>query len=181
MEILDFAGPDQWEAWLAEHHAGVAEVWLRIGKKGKPGLKIGDALDVALCFGWIDGQRRAYGDDAFLQRYCPRRARSSWSAINVAKVEALTADGRMRPAGLAEVAKAQADGRWEAAYQGQRTAEVPEDLAAALDADPDAQAAFEKLNRTDRYGIILSLLRSHTPTARDRALKRALDRLQQPD
>ena len=116
------------------------EVWLRIAKKGSglASLSIGEALDGALCFGWIDGQRRGLDDVSFLQRYCPRRARSSWSQVNVEKVARLTAEGRMRPAGRAEVDAARADGRWDAAYERQSTATVPDDLAAALAADPAA-------------------------------------------
>src|SRR5688572_8711495 len=106
-------------------------------------LAIDDALDVALCYGWIDAQRRALDAASYLQRYSRRRPRSSWSKVNIAKVEALTAAGRMRPPGLAEVAAAKADGRWDAAYESQRTAEVPPDLAAALAADARAGAAFE--------------------------------------
>ena len=140
-------------------------------------LTITDALDVALCFGWIDGQRKRYDDVSFLQRYCPRRPRSSWSQVNVAKVEALTAAGRMQPAGLAEVAAAQADGRWEAAYESQRTAAVPPDLAAALAADARANAAFERLGKSERYAVILPLLKARTPEARARRVTQAVTRL----
>jgi len=140
-------------------------------------LTIEDALDVALCYGWIDGQRRAHDEVSFLQRYSRRRPRSSWSKVNVAKVEALTAAGRMRPPGLAEVAAARADGRWEAAYESQRTAGVPPDLAAALAGDARASAAFDRLGRSDRYAVILPLLKARTPTARARLLAQAVARL----
>lgn len=121
MDVLEFADAAGWESWLKAQHGEQAEAWLRIAKRhgGIATLTIGDALDVALCYGWIDGQRRAHDDVSFLQRYSRRRPRSSWSKINVAKVEALTAAGRMRPVGLAEVAAAQADGRWAAAYESQ--------------------------------------------------------------
>ena len=141
MDVLDLPDADRWEAWLAAEHDVRAEVWLRIAKRhsGIPSVTAAEALDVALCYGWIDGQRRAYDDVSFLQRFSPRRRRSSWSRVNVGKVEALLAAGRMRPPGLAEVEAAQADGRWEAAYESQRTAAVPPDLAAALAGNARAQ------------------------------------------
>jgi uncharacterized protein YdeI (YjbR/CyaY-like superfamily) len=140
-------------------------------------LTITDALDVALCFGWIDGQRRANDDVSYLQRYSRRRVGSSWSKINVAKVEVLTAAGRMQPAGLGEVAAAKADGRWAAAYESQRTAEVPPDLAAALSANASANYAFERLGRSDRYGVILPLLKARTPQTRARILAQSIEAL----
>jgi uncharacterized protein YdeI (YjbR/CyaY-like superfamily) len=179
VEVLEFPDAAGWEAWLGDRHATSSEAWLRIGKKGK-GLAliaIGDALDVALCYGWIDGQRRSFDDASFLQRYCPRRPRSSWSQVNVAKVAALTAAGRMRPPGIVEVEAAKADGRWEAAYASQRTAEVPPDLAAALAGDPVAAAAFERLSRSDRYWIILQLLKTRTAEGRAKHVARAVERL----
>ncbi|GAA4446505.1 YdeI/OmpD-associated family protein [Phytohabitans houttuyneae] len=179
MEVLDFPDAAAWDAWLAREHATSAEAWLRIAKKGKglTSIAIADALDVALCWGWIDGQRRSLDEVSFLQRYCPRRARSSWSQVNVAKVAALTAAGRMRPPGIAEVEAARADGRWEAAYEPQRTAEVPPDLAAALAGDPEAAAAFERLSRSDRYWIILQLLKTRTPEGRAKNVARTVERL----
>ena len=175
---MEFADGTGWESWLDSNHAVCTEAWLRIAKRqsGLPGISIGDALDGALCFGWIDGQRQGLDEVSFLQRYSRRRARSSWSKVNVAKVEALIAAGRMRPAGLAEVVAAQADGRWQAAYEPQRTAAVPPDLATALAGDPRAAAAFERLGRSERYGIVLPLLKARTPETRAR-LARALERL----
>src|ERR671912_249793 len=180
MELLEFPDADAWESWLARHHADRSEAWLRIAKRGSgiETLAIGEALDVALCWGWIDGQRRRHDQGSFSQRYCPRRPRSSWSQVNVAKVEALTAAGRMRPPGLAQVAAAQADGRWAAAYASQRTAEVPSDLAAALAASPRAAAAFADLGRSERYQVILALLRTRTEEGRTRVLTRAIERLE---
>jgi uncharacterized protein YdeI (YjbR/CyaY-like superfamily) len=176
---LEFSDAAGWESWLAGHHRQEREAWLRIGKRhaGPARLTIADALDVALCFGWIDGQRRALDDVSFLQRYCARRPTSSWSQVNVAKVEALTAAGRMQPAGLAEVAAAQADGRWQAAYESQRTAAVPPDLAAALAADTRASAAFERLGRSERYAVILPLLKARTPETRAERVTRAIAQL----
>ena len=179
MDVLDFPDPAGWESWLAAQHGARAEAWLRIAKRhsGIASVTPAEALDVALCHGWIDGQRRALDAVSFLQRYSRRRPRSSWSKVNVAKVEALTAAGRMRPAGLAEVAAATADGRWEAPYDPQRWAEVPPDLAAALAGDTRADAAFERLGRSDRYAVILPLLKARTPQTRSRRLARALAQL----
>lgn len=178
-DVLDFPDAAGWESWLQEQHGEQADAWLRIAKRhsGIASIGISDALDVALCFGWIDGQRKAHDDVSFLQRYSRRRPRSSWSKINVAKAEALMAAGRMRPGGLAEVAAAQADGRWDAAYESQRTAAVPPDLAAALEGDVAAFLAFERLGRSDRYAVILPLLKARTPESRARILARMVTQL----
>ncbi len=178
--MLDFPDAAQWESWLAEQHAVRTEAWLRIAKRhsGLASVSPAEAIEVALCYGWIDGQRKAGDDVSFRQRYSRRRARSSWSKVNVAKVEELTAAGRMRPGGLAEVAAAKADGRWAAAYESQAIAEVPADLAAALAGDARAYAAFERLGRSERYTVILlPLLKARTPQTRARILDRALERL----
>jgi uncharacterized protein YdeI (YjbR/CyaY-like superfamily) len=179
VDVLDFADAAGWESWLAAQHDVRNEAWLRIAKRhsGLGTITIAEALDVALCYGWIDGQRLSYDDLSYLQRYSRRRPRSSWSRVNVAKVEALLAAGRMQPAGLAEVAAAKADGRWAAAYEPQRTAAVPPDLAAALADNPKANAAFERLGRSDRYAVILPLLKARTREARARMLARAVARL----
>jgi uncharacterized protein YdeI (YjbR/CyaY-like superfamily) len=173
--MMEFSDVEAWDAWLVEH-PGETEAWLRIGKRnaGAGLIGIGDAGDVALCHGWIDGHRKGLDDVSFLQRYSRRRPRSSWSQVNVARAERLTAAGRMRPGGFAEVAAAQADGRWAAAYEPQRTADVPPDLAAALAADAAAGSAFAALNRTARYAVILPLLKARTPQARARLLARAV-------
>jgi uncharacterized protein YdeI (YjbR/CyaY-like superfamily) len=179
VDVFDFPDGARWEAWLAEHHEAHSEVWLRIAKKGSGigTIAIGDALDGALCFGWIDGQRRSYDEVSFLQRYSSRRPTSSWSKINVAKAEALLAAGRMRPAGLAEIDAAKADGRWDAAYESQRTAKPPPDLAAALADNARARAAFERLGRSDRYSLILPLLKARSPQRRAKLLARTVERL----
>ena len=180
MDLHEFPDAEAWDAWLAGHHPDTSEAWLRIAKRGSgiATLAIAEALDVALCWGWIDGQRRRHDEGSFAQRYCPRRPRSSWSQVNVAKVEALTAAGRMRPPGLAQVAAAQADGRWAAAYASQRTAKVPPDLAAALAASPRAAAAFAGLGRSEQYQVILTLLKTQTERGRTQALARAVSRLE---
>jgi len=164
-ELLHFAGPADWEAWL-ERNGDAGEAWLRIAKRGRAGLSISDALDVALCFGWIDSIRRGNDDASFAQRYSPRRARSPWSAINVERAEALEAAGRMRQGGLAQLAAARADGRWDAAYVRQRDATVPDDLAAALAAAPLAARRFAALGKTEQYGLVLPLLKARTQEGR---------------
>lgn len=178
-DLLDFPDAAGWESWLEAQHGEQTEAWLRIAKRhsGIATVTISEALDVALCYGWIDGQRKSYDDVSFLQRYSRRRRTSSWSQVNVAKAEALIAAGRMRPAGLAEIEAAKADGRWDAAYEPQRTAEVPPDLAAALAGDPAAHAAFERLGRSGRYAVILPLLKARTPETRAKILAKAVARL----
>ena len=175
-DVITVVDEAAWEDWLDRHHAERTDVWVRIAKKasGLASVTTAEALDVALCFGWIDGQRRANDDTTFLQRYCRRRPRSTWSQVNVEKVAALTAAGRMRPAGLAEVAAAQADGRWDVAYERQSTAEVPGDLAAALAQHPAAQAAFDGLGRSQRYQVFLPLLLARTTETRAARLERAV-------
>ncbi|MCG5469550.1 YdeI/OmpD-associated family protein [Micromonospora sp. LAH09] len=179
MDVLDFPDAQAWDAWLTAEHEAQGEAWLRIAKRhsGLTTITITDALDVALCHGWIDGQRRSLDDVSFLQRYSRRRPRSTWSQVNVAKVEALATAGRMRPAGLREVAAARADGRWEAAYEAQRTATVPADLVEALAGDARARAAFDQLGRSARYAVILPLLRARTPETRAKAMTRQVARL----
>lgn len=175
-DLLEFADGAAWEAWLAENHADVAEAWLRIGKKnaGSGLLAIGDALDAALCFGWIDAQRKGLDDVSFRQRYCRRTARSTWSQVNVGKVEALVAAGRMQEPGYAEIERAKDDGRWQAAYTAQRDAEPPEDLLAALARVPGALARFEALGRSERYLAFLPVLKARTDATRERAIQRVV-------
>ena len=146
-----------WRAWLAEHHAEQAGVWIVLAKKGteKPtSLTYEQALVEALCHGWIDGQVRRRNETTYRQRFTPRRRRSSWSKRNTEIAEQLLAEGRMHAAGIAEIERAKGDGRWDAAYAGPATMKVPADLAAALAAEPKAQATFESLNRQNRYAIL---------------------------
>lgn len=176
MDILEFRDGAAWEHWLEDHHAERPEAWLRVAKRHADLdlIAIGDAADGAFCFGWIDGQRRAYDEQSFLQRYSPRRKASPWSKVNVDKVDALIAAGRLRTAGLAEVEAARADGRWTGAYEPQSTAEVPSDLAAALADDPVAHAAFDRLGKSERYAVMLPVLKATTPDARAKALAREI-------
>ena len=154
LPIEHFVDAAAWERWL-EHHATSEGVWLRIAKKdsGIASVSYAEALDVALCHGWIDGQKKGFDAQCFLQRFTPRRSRSTWSKINVAKIEVLVAAGRMRPAGMREVEAAKADGRWDAAYDGARSMDVPAELAQALAKNRKAKAFFEALDRTNRYAV----------------------------
>ncbi|MER6947528.1 YdeI/OmpD-associated family protein [Nonomuraea sp. NPDC000554] len=176
---MHFADAAQWEAWLAGHHESEDGVWLKIAKKGSAAdsVTIVQALEIALCYGWIDSRRKSHDEHFYLQRYSRRRKGSPWSRVNVERVEALAAAGRMRPPGLAEVAAAQADGRWAAAYTAQRNATVPPDLTAALAAHPQAAARFEALDKTARYLMILPLLKARTPAGRAARLNRTLSDL----
>jgi uncharacterized protein YdeI (YjbR/CyaY-like superfamily) len=155
--VLSFESPEELEAWLDSNHASVDGVWLKFAKKGS-GIRsvvYAEALDVALCYGWIDGQAKPIDEHWYMQRFTPRRKRAKWSKRNRGKVEELTAAGRMKPAGLAEVERARADGRWDAAYDSHRTAVVPEDLQRALDAaSPGAREFFAGLSSTNRYAIL---------------------------
>jgi uncharacterized protein YdeI (YjbR/CyaY-like superfamily) len=156
---LAFASQAEWEAWLEQNHARQPGVWIEIAKQGSgiDSVRYPEVLDTALCFGWVDGRRERLDELRFLQRFTPRRPRSRWSRINREKAQQLTREGRMRPAGQAEVASAQADGRWEAAYAGQRSAKVPADLQRELDARPAAAEFFARLSSQNRYSILYRL------------------------
>ncbi|MEV8441802.1 YdeI/OmpD-associated family protein [Actinosynnema sp. NPDC051121] len=176
---LHFADAAEWEAWLAEHYGDSAGVWLKIAKKGsgRTSVTIAEALDVALCHGWIDSRRKGFDADHYAQRYSPRRPGGSWSRVNVEKVEALVAAGRVRAPGLAAIDAAKADGRWDAAYERQRDATVPPDLAGALAADDRARERFDLLDRTRRYAVLLRLMKARTPAGRARQLERIVGEL----
>ncbi|VTR76114.1 YdeI/OmpD-associated family protein [Cellulomonas hominis] len=172
-----------WRAWLDAHEDDPDGVWLVLAKKGTTSptsLTYAEALDEALCSGWIDGQKRGHDDATFLQRFTPRRARSLWSQRNIEHVARLVASGRMRPRGAAEVERARTDGRWDRAYAGSAAAEVPDDLLRALAAAPDALARFEALSRQERYSVLHPLMTAATPETRRRRLERAVDRLGGP-
>ena len=169
---IRFASPAEWEEWLEDNHAVSQGVWIKMAKKdsGIESVRYPEVLEIALCFGWIDGRREALDERYFLQRYTPRRPRSKWSRINREKAERLIADGRVRRPGLAEVERAKADGRWEAAYEGQRSSTVPSDLQRELDARPKAKAFFAELNRQNRYAILYRLQDAKKPETRARRL-----------
>ena len=162
-----------WRDWLGENHSDPAGVWLVLAKKGteKPtSLTYDLALEEALCHGWIDGQARRRDEATYRQRFTPRRKRSAWSKRNTGIVERLRAEGRMHPAGHAEVERAKADGRWEAAYAGPATIEVPPDLTEALAAEPKAQAMFETLNSQNRYAILYRIATAKRADTRARRI-----------
>jgi uncharacterized protein YdeI (YjbR/CyaY-like superfamily) len=183
LPIIAFASPAKWEEWLQEHHGTSKGLWLKIAKKGSGETTVtyAEALDVALCHGWIDGQKGSLDEAFFLQRFTPRGPRSKWSKINRDKVDALVAAKRMRPAGLAEVEAAKADGRWEAAYEGQRTITVPEDLQKELDANPKAAAFFATLSSVNRYAILYRIQDAKKPETRARRIETFMGMLERAE
>jgi len=168
LPVMTFESTDAWDAWLAAHHAGSPGLWLKIAKKGAASRTISysDALDVALCHGWIDGQKGRLDDDYWRQRFTPRKPGSRWSKINTERAAALIESGRMRPAGLREVERAQADGRWEQAYESQSRIAVPEDLARALAANERAREFFATLDGANRYAILYRIGTAKRPETR---------------
>lgn len=161
------------ETWLRKNHATSEGAWLEIAKPGAPQATVSyaEAVEIALCYGWIDGQKKALDATHWLQRFTPRRARSMWSKVNRAKAEALIASGRMQPAGQAEIDRAKADGRWDAAYDGARTAAVPADLQAALDARPGAAAFLSALDAANRYAVLWRVQTAKKPETRARRIE----------
>ncbi|QQN71843.1 YdeI/OmpD-associated family protein [Comamonas testosteroni] len=151
-----FKSAKAFEAWLKKNHATSEGLWLKIAKRGsnEPSVTYPEAVEIALCWGWIDGQKKSFDDQHYLQRFTPRRARSVWSKINVEKVQALIEAGRMQAPGQAQVEAAKADGRWARAYDSARTSTVPEDLQAALEAEPAAKTFFASINASNRYAIL---------------------------
>jgi uncharacterized protein YdeI (YjbR/CyaY-like superfamily) len=174
LPIIPFATPQAWQAWLAEHHATSPGLWLKLAKKatGIPSITYDEALDSALCYGWIDGQKGSYDEQFWLQRFTPRRAKSKWSKRNREIVARLFEEGKMRPAGLHEVELAQQDGRWQAAYDSQANAAVPDDLQAMLDKNPKAQAFFNQLNSANRYAILYRIHDAKRPETRARHIEK---------
>jgi uncharacterized protein YdeI (YjbR/CyaY-like superfamily) len=174
LETRAFASAEEWEAWLRDHHDTVPGIWIRFAKKGSgvPTVTYLEALHAALCFGWIDGQARSLDDAAYVQRFTPRRARSIWSKRNRDFATALIEAGRMQPAGLREVERAKADGRWDAAYDAPSTATVPEDLQRALDASPAAAEFFATLNSQNRYAILHRVQTAKRPETRARRIEK---------
>ena len=172
LPTLPFASRGAWEQWLEEHHATSRGVWLKFAKKGSgiDSVSHPDALDTAICFGWIDGQSARSDERFWLQRFTPRRARSKWSRINREKATALAEQGRMRSAGLAEVERARGDGRWDAAYEAQSRAGVPEDLQRELDGNPTAKEFFETLDSRNKYAILYRIDDAKRPETRARRI-----------
>lgn len=176
---LTFDDAAAWEKWLAREHARSPGAWLRIAKRsaGETTVQYPEALEVALCYGWIDGVKRRVDDDYWVQKFTPRAARSIWSKVNREKVQALIDSGRMRPAGLKEIERAKADGRWDAAYDSVSQSSVPPELQAALDADPAARDFFATLDSRNRYAILHRLQTAKKPETRARRLEQFVQML----
>ena len=172
-QVEAFPTPEAWEAWLDEHCETSPGIWLKLAKKasGIASVTHPEALEVALCYGWIDGQRNKLDDQWYVQLFTPRRAKSKWSKINRAKAVALIETGRMRPSGLREVERAKADGRWEAAYDPPSQLTVPEDLEVALTQNVDARQFFDTLDRTNRYAILYRIQDAKRPETRARRIE----------
>jgi uncharacterized protein YdeI (YjbR/CyaY-like superfamily) len=178
--ILQLASQADWEAWLDAEHASADGVWLKFAKKGSgvETVVYAEALDVALCYGWIDSQVSRLDERFYLQKFTPRRARSKWSQVNRAKIEELTKQGRMKPAGVEQVELAKADGRWDAAYASPANVEMPDDLQAALDASPKAAEFWEVLNKSNRFAIVYQLHDAKKPETRARRLEKFVGMLE---
>lgn len=172
LPILEFRDPQAWAAWLERNHASSDGLWVKFAKKGSniTTVTYAEALEEALCYGWIDGQVARHDERHYLQRFTPRRRRSRWSEINREKVEQLMAQRRLKPAGLAQVEAAKSDGRWDAAYPSPSRATVPEDLQHALDANPEAKSFFETLTGSPRYAILYRVGDARRPETRARRI-----------
>ncbi len=183
LPIIMFESQAAWAAWLEANHASSSGVWLRHAKKASniPSVSYHEALDVALCYGWIDGQKKSYDETTWLQKWTPRAAKSIWSKINREKVQALIERGHMQPAGLSEVERAKMDGRWDAAYDSQSTATVPDDFGAALDVSPPARAFFATLNSANRYAILFRIQTAKKAETRARRIAEFIGMLERQE
>ena len=178
--IAMFKDKESWALWLENNYTDQTGIWIKVAKKGSgiESVTPVEALDVCLCYGWIDGQRRSLDETYYLQKYTPRRKQSTWSKVNIGKVEALIADGRMQAPGQKAIDDAKADGRWDRAYESQRNATVPPDLSAALAQNKIASDYFESLGRADRYHVLFQLMTAKTQKIRDARLKKLVDGLE---
>jgi uncharacterized protein YdeI (YjbR/CyaY-like superfamily) len=176
---LTFANQEDWETWLERNGSSSSGAWLRLAKKSadQPTVSYAQALESALCYGWIDGKKQAESEHYWLQRFTPRTAKSLWSKINKGKAEALIESGRMRPAGMQEINRAKKDGRWDAAYSPASTATVPEDLQCAFDANPKAEKFFATLNSRNRYAILFRIQNAKKPETRARKIAQFIEML----
>ena len=177
--VIDCATAHEWEAWLGSHCNQSGGVWWRIAKKKaeKSSVTISEALDVALCYGWIDSQRKGFDQSYYLQRYSPRRSKSPWSKLNVERAMALITSGRMQPTGFLEIEKAKQDSRWQGAYEPQRNVTVPSDLEAALAYHPHAPQAFDRLDKSSQYTLMLPILKATTAKGRAARLQKVMKTL----
>lgn len=177
---LLFKDSDEWQQWLAKNYQNQTGIWLKIAKKasGNRSVSSQEALDLALCFGWIDGQRKAFDAQYFLQKYTPRRKSSLWSKINIAKVKKLIAEGKMQKSGLTEVKKAKDDGRWAAAYDSAKTMSVPEDFQTTLNKSPKAKKFYETLNKTNTYAFCWRIQTAKKPETRKARIEKFISMLE---
>ena len=180
LEIRLFADADAWSAWLEEQHVQSRGLWLRIAKKAAPldSVSYAEALEVALCFGWIDGQKKTYDNDSWIQKFTPRRRQSLWSKVNREKALELIEHGAMRPTGRSEIEGAQSDGRWDAAYDPASQMQIPADLQVILDESPRAQASFAALSSSQRYTMLFSIQTAKNPATRARRIGRIIENLE---
>jgi uncharacterized protein YdeI (YjbR/CyaY-like superfamily) len=181
LPIVQCASQAEWEAWLEAQHAASSGVWLKLAKKGSgiQTVSYAEAVESALCYGWIDGQSASHDDRFWLQRYTPRRRNSPWSRVNRDKATALVEQGRMKPAGLAQIEQAKQNGRWDSAYEAQSRATVPDDLQRALDQHPAAQAFFATLDSRNRYAILYRLHDAKKPETRARRVEQFIAMLEE--
>ena len=180
LPILPFANKKKWSDWLAKQHDKSAGLWLKIAKRdaGIASVTYVEALDVALCYGWIDGQKKGFDDLYWLQKFTPRGPKSIWSKINTEKAERLIASGEMQPAGLKAIEAAKQDGRWEAAYEGQKTISIPEDFQAALAKNKKAKTFFQALNSANRYAILFRIHNAKKPETRAKKIQQFVEMLE---
>lgn len=178
--VLPFTDKQAWAKWLDEEHDRAAGIWLKFAKKnsGIPSLTYEDAVEVALCYGWIDGQMKGFDAKYWLQKFTPRRAKSIWSKINTERAERLIARGEMRPAGLREVEAAKQDGRWQAAYASQKNMTVPQDFQSALNKNKKARAFFETLTGANRYAILFRIETAKKAETRARRIEKFVEMLE---
>ncbi len=181
LEVMSFETQQDWEAWLKEHHADIKGIWLKIAKKEArtPSVSYAEALDSAICYGWIDGQKASFDDKHWLQKFTPRRTRSIWSKVNCDKATALIAEGRMQPAGLRQVELAKSDGRWDTAYESQSKITVPDDFQSELDKNQKAKDFFNTLNSVNRYAILFRIQTAKRTETRSARIQKFIEMLAQ--
>jgi uncharacterized protein YdeI (YjbR/CyaY-like superfamily) len=181
LPIEAFETQQDWEKWLTEHHTDAEGVWLKLAKKetGIPSINYAEALDSALCYGWIDGQKASFDDTYWLQKFTPRRSKSIWSKVNCNKAMALIAEGRMQPAGIRQVELAKADGRWDVAYESQSKITIPPDFQSELDKNQQAKDFFSTLDSANRYAILFRIQTAKKPATRSARITKFIEMLAQ--
>lgn len=177
--IISFADDKAWQSWLEKNYSLESGIWIKIAKKNTSVQSVdrAEALNIALCWGWIDGQAKSIDEVYYLQKFTPRRPRSIWSKINIAKVEELIEQGLMQTPGFAAIEAAKTDGRWEAAYDSPKNATVSSEFAAALKQNPEAKAFFEGLNKTNRYAVLWRIATAKTPAGKAQRIEKIIDML----